>query len=476
MGGGRKVDRGGGRGRDGRRPVVAVLWGDAPKNAGDPAMLECAIEGLRDAIEGVEIVVLSAEGAEPRLGSDVRHAAALDRYLFPSRRGAGGIGSRCRRLILGVRAGWLLLNAFLYRAGYGTLALGRAGKDFLQTLSDSDLLYNAGGGNLNEYWPRNELYPKCLSYLTAWALARPVVLSGQTIGPLEGTAKRLLLRTSLKCVQCVALRDGEQSASFLRSLGFRHPGVAITGDEAISLALPAKDVIDEVFRGEGLPTSGLRIGINLRDPGDMGIGGAPTELGRLLASTLDRIIQNTGARLVFIPLDTAAGEDDRVFMDQVLSAMSRADVVRTVRGEYPPGVIKGLIARMDAQVGMAYHSLLFALSAGVPAVGLYAGQYYRMKIRGLFEMFEMEGLAIRLTSEADVGAAERAVTYVLREQRGLRRAAIDRTGRLASSARWPIEVARRLIVEEGRGMEARRGAVGANTSEPATRRGCVGLR
>ncbi len=460
----------------GPRHVVVVLWGDAPMNAGDPAMLECAIKGLREAIEGVEIVVLSAEGAEPRLEGKVRHGAALDRYLLAPRNRGLKFLSRFPRVALIGRGSWLILNAYLYRLIGRTVALGREGEEFIQVLAGSDLLYNAGGGNLNGYWPRSELYPKCLSYLVAWALAKPIVLSGQTIGPLEGIAKRSLLRASLKRVRLIALRDGQQSANFLRGLGLRHPGMVVTADEAICLEAAPKGVIDKVVDLEGLPTIGIRIGVNLRNPADMGIGGRPKELRSLLAGTLDRIVQTTGAQVVLIPLDTAAGEDDRVFMDQVRNGMFRGDAVRMVGGEYAPAVIKGLISRMDAFIGMAYHSLLFGLSAGVPAVGLYTDEYYRMKNRGLFEMFGMDSLAVRLASQEDIVRVEEAVARVLREREELRRIALERTEKLVERARWPIELARRLILEDGQSVEVENGVMGTPTAAPTPDRGRAGTK
>ena len=54
---------------------------------------------------------------------------------------------------------------------------------------------------------------------------------------------------------------------------------------------------------------------------------------------------------------------------------------------------------MDVVIAVSFHSAVFSLSMNVPTLGLYEGEYYRMKIGGIFNLIGMDNLALNASKE-----------------------------------------------------------------------------
>ena len=114
-----------------------------------------------------------------------------------------------------------LIGAAAERRGW-RVRLWPTARAVLDELVSADLLFNVGGGNLNSIMPR-ELYKKCTTHLAARIMRKPVILSGQTIGPLTkriGDVAVIRIGFPLSALGLVAIMLASQYWTLITALGF----------------------------------------------------------------------------------------------------------------------------------------------------------------------------------------------------------------------------------------------------------------
>jgi polysaccharide pyruvyl transferase WcaK-like protein len=262
-------------------------------------------------------------------------------------------------------------------------------RELLDLFQNSDLIVNYGSGGLNDIWCDSTVYRWSFCYLAARALGKRMIVTGQGIGPLGNALDRKLLCSALDHVDAITVRDFAASAAFLRENGVRRPPVQIAADDAASLRPAPGEEVLRILSDEGVPSDRPLIAFQFRDTAfDRSVGDHDRGL---MAAVADTLIEQTNGRIVFVSTvyNEERGVDDRAAAAAIVARMKRADRVTVLQGLYDPPTVKGIIADADLAVGTSYHFLVFALTTGVPPVALYTGEYYRGKIRGLFDHFEL---------------------------------------------------------------------------------------
>jgi len=236
-------------------------------------------------------------------------------------------------------------------------------------------------------------------YLTARAFRVPVVLSGQTIGPLNNRRDSRYARRVLSKAQLITLRDIGTSRSRLHALGVRGPVVLETADDAIDLPAVSKDqALSALYKEEGsLQEHGLPellVAMNLK--GSLRLYKDPTakdsELDHeieVMAGLADRLIDHYGATLLLIPTGYGVTTDDRDLHRRLVSMVRSPESIVPITGEYTAPLLKGLIALCDFAVGIRYHFCVFAASSTVPFLGMASGIYQRTKLKGLADLCDL---------------------------------------------------------------------------------------
>ena len=150
-------------------------------NAGDEAILCSIIDGLKQTIPSVEIIVLSGNPAETRQLYGVR---AISRVNYP-------------RLII--------------------------------ELSRADLLISGGGSLLQDVTGSLSI-PYYLSIVAVAKLMKvPVMVFSQGVGPVQRSFSATLIRRILSGVQSLTVRD-RQSAQLLTEIGLPEDSIKLTAD------------------------------------------------------------------------------------------------------------------------------------------------------------------------------------------------------------------------------------------------------
>ncbi|WP_353816747.1 polysaccharide pyruvyl transferase family protein [Agromyces sp. SYSU T00266] len=356
---------------------------DGMMHIGDEAMFDAMVDALRD--RGVDAV--TAISAAPEETADRYDLAAVARIGF------SGTRARMDERLEAVRSA---------SGGAPTLADGDPAAAVIEAVAGADAVVIAGGGNLASNWPTHVFERAALGAI-AEELGRPLVVSGQTLGPWLDGPDRALVAELLRSARLVGVRE-PASLALARELGVPTDRLAGTRDDASFLGIgdPRSDAGPDLDAGPGAGGSEPYVLASL----SLHLGGLPRdETVRGLASALDRVADRVGAPVRFHPhfgsLDPGIEAGDEVLHAAVRDAMcSPAEVLQ-------PGDARSAarLARAAAMlVTSRYHPAVFATAAGVPVAALSADDYTAVKLRGATGWWGQDGvipLGLAASGEGD---------------------------------------------------------------------------
>jgi polysaccharide pyruvyl transferase WcaK-like protein len=241
---------------------------------------------------------------------------------------------------------------------------------FWQAITQADVLVVAGMGGITDAF-QTFAYELLDTLDLAIRHDVPTVLFGQGLGPIDNPKLRARARAVLPRVSLIALREGRAGQPLLQQLGVEPDRVIVTGDDAIEIAYQA--------RGEYL---GNGIGVNVRV-------GRYAHVDTDQVTRVGQIVQEAARRhhasIVPVPISRYPVDAD-------------AAVIRRLTARYPdvlhgwedldtPLKVIQQIQQCRIVVTGSYHAAVFALSQGIPAIGLANSAYYADKFLGLAEQF-----------------------------------------------------------------------------------------
>jgi polysaccharide pyruvyl transferase WcaK-like protein len=161
--------------------------------------------------------------------------------------------------------------------------------------------------------------------------------------------------------------------------------IRLLPDPAIRMTPIAPHEAECELAALGLPATSRRVAICMRDftspPAFHAAHYSATfdsrqveSMIRALANVCTEVVDRHGAEVVFLPMNTEPPDDDRIPARQVCGAVDSQVRRRlhVVEKQYGPREMKGILGRMDAVLGIRFHSLVLSSSMGVPA---YAIEY-----------------------------------------------------------------------------------------------------
>lgn len=324
---------------------------------GDLAIALSQLSALRTRFPGSEITLLCRRPA-----GDGHHFQAADSVLpelFPTETSE----PRLRRLLRLLRI------------------LTGLGKDrdmlrFDRLCQAADVLVFCGGGSLGGYGFGNLVLHALCPSLMARRAGLPVCFSAISVHDYKNPVHRLLHKSVLKNADAVTARD-PRSFAVLEMLKV-HGAVGLTADWAWLLPAVDKQEAEALLASEGVTgDSGLRIGINLRsilaiDPEKRASRG-DFDYRQAMARIISELVTRTGAEVVVFSMNRPPASDDLAFAQQVYSRIDQSlqHRVHVLKGDYMPGQIKGMIARLSLFVGTRLHPSLFAISSMVPTLTVH---------------------------------------------------------------------------------------------------------
>lgn len=367
-------------------------------NGGDAAVLLSMIESIkREFGEDVDIKVQAKKhGACRRYYPEVNFIPAIEEREKGT--------NLFEKIFLRLKYPRLLLYAIIERflKIRVSFILTDMEREIIGSYRDNDVVISCGGGFLNDYYP---LHKRTVGFILARLYGCKTVIYAQSVGPFRRYISKLQARWILENASLVTLRD-EKSYNILRNrLNIKNDNIHITADEAHLLPSvdPGNNQVSSIRRK--FPGK-LLVGISIRR---WEFGDIPDKIERqrkisLYISAVREIcihlVNKYNALVVFISTCQGRPEyfiDDSRFADSVIKDLpcEVKENITVTSASYDPRKLKKIMENFDIFVGMRMHTVILAMSAGVPCMGLG----YEFKTEELFRQVGLPEYAVDLKSD-----------------------------------------------------------------------------
>jgi len=227
-----------------------------------------------------------------------------------------------------------------------------------EVIHSCDLFISGGGSLLQDATSFKSLAYYLVLIGTARRAGRKVMVMGQGIGPLRRIASRRLTRHALDKVALITVRDAE-SADLLSQIGVKRPRIEVTADPTFALRPCPPEEAHKLLAEAGVNPDEDVVAVALREwPEAPGIEAAAVNA---LADLAKRHL----ARPLLVPMQMPGD----VEMAQKIRR-SLGDRIAVLPEGCSPAQVMGVISACGMVVAMRLHALIFAASAGVPALGI----------------------------------------------------------------------------------------------------------
>ncbi|WNZ29236.1 MAG: polysaccharide pyruvyl transferase family protein [Candidatus Bathyarchaeota archaeon] len=441
---------------------ILLIGGYGYQDLGDEAQLTAVIENLQHFIPDAHLTILTdnlentKKHQKDDLNIDFSLKYCMNSFSFIRQKNKTSSNENKKKssdatsifsnylcsIILALKFLILILNAQLLKKNKRTFFLNYTLLKFLKTLKKSDMLFCVGGGTLTSVW-RSELYHKSIIIILCRIFEKPIILSGQTIGPFYGFFDRILARYSINQVNLITLRE-RFSTIILKNLGVTKPIIRITADDSITLASESYQRFEYIIKREGIDLNHPLIGINVIGLRYLQKNQTKIEKVKIvLAKVADKLIDEHDARVLFVPIQYGVDGDGSPAID-VLQLMCNKNKAFVLSKMYDAKQIKCIIDHLDFVIGFRYHFNVFALTSGVPAIGIYIDDYYKIKINGIFDLFGQLNYSINVEN-VNYDLLMTLINDVQLKKSNIYFSAIDKTKILKQRSLTSIRFAKKLF-------------------------------
>ena len=256
-------------------------------------------------------------------------------------------------------------------------------RQLAKALFEADLLLVTGCGLLTDAFRSDALM--ILELLEAAAgYGLPCALLSQGVGPIKNYGLFRRAAQVLPQARAIFIREQRAGLPLLEKLSVPRNRIFLTGDDAVEIG----------FR-KNQDMSHDRLGVNLRLAEYSGLDG--TFAGMLRGAIVAKA-QQYRADLAGIPILYRGRCSDL----QTLCSVLPGERHREEDFDTPEKVIRR-ISGCRVVIAGSYHAGVFALSQGIPIVGVVQSDYYRDKFEGLADQFGKGCIVVRADSQKFMG-------------------------------------------------------------------------
>jgi len=323
-------------------------------NAGDEAILKAIINGLKQTVPNLEIVVLSSNPKETKALYNVK---SINRFSY-------------LQIILELQRTSLLIS---------------------------------GGGSLLQDVTGKLTIPYYLSIIKlAQMLNVKTMIFAQGIGPIKSNYLIKKIGNVLDKIDVITVRDKE-SKILLENLEIEN--VELSADPVFFLQPGNKDRIKEILVKEEVPfnESGPWIGVAIRDWDNRSV------FVKEIALALDKLIANYDAQILLIPFHA---DVDKEVLEEIKGNMHADKQTYIISKQYEAHELLGICDLLDLMIGMRLHSLIFAARTKTPIVGIS----YDIKIDSL--MKQLGSCACCNTGDINSSSLYKDAAEILSKKKG----------------------------------------------------------
>jgi len=255
-----------------------------------------------------------------------------------------------------------------------------------------DALHICGGGFLTDTF-RSLLLSKCSLILTFIAQGKPVVLTGQQLGPFTNPFHEKTLYRTLRHAAFVGVRESTDSFAICQKAGLETEHFEIMGDDSFGCPASEDLLVSALLDQYGLEPCKF-IAFNFRT------GFYVKETAKYLQQVAELMLglaNQLQLPILVVPIYIGSDPNNDIEYGKKLAELTQdADILVLDDKNLTPALVKGVMGQAFGAIGVSYHFCTFALGQGVPAICIYDGDYYSQKARGLCGFWKDNRLALSL--------------------------------------------------------------------------------
>ncbi len=250
-------------------------------------------------------------------------------------------------------------------------------KEITKAIKKADLVISGGGTLFQDITSKKSIWYYLGIIKLAQLYRKKVVVAYQGMGPIDTKFYRRMTKGILnkKSVKFVGMRDN-QAIEYAKKIGIKENKIVFSSDMIFMMKPPAKERIDKIINDNvlNLQDNEKLIGISVREWKDK-------DRTDKLAETCDLIVERYNARIVFFPFHKPK---DAEISKIIMHKMKHEDKCTLMPNRYLPSEILGAMGRMNVNIGVRLHSLIFSSISNVPTIGIS----YDPKVDGFMDMLD----------------------------------------------------------------------------------------
>lgn len=364
-----------------------MVHGYSDSNKGDLAIVVGSIIALRELYPGAKITLQSVFSKDdPEFAFHHRFITRMDVEVesmgIPSPYIDSDGHGRARNVVAAMRLArsWLSERLAIWVSDGGNTAPAKA----VRTLKAADVvllkggqyIYNDQGGLRGKLYLWRMLNPVHV----AQRLRKPVVMLGQSVGPLIGEEAREMTKRALALCTRLIVRE-DLSYKLLAELGLETK-TRIAPDMAFLIRPRRPDAGNDAQLLEVGEWIGVTV-VNWSFPGHDDPLGKRTEYVNALVDACVRLHREKGVRFALFPQVTVKhhGESDLDLVARVKAALEAKSIpVHAILEDYWPDEFSYLYSRCRVLIGTRLHSCILAACGSTPVVAI---RYQGYKTEGV---------------------------------------------------------------------------------------------
>lgn len=278
---------------------------------------------------------------------------------------------------------------------------------------DADLIIDAGGGSIfssNKYFFYLGLYQHLYNLWMGKKFNKPVIVAPQSIGPLTKWLDRKVAFYVLKQLDAVIVREKISSRMLLNN-NVTHeliPDVAFLANFIIK---PTEHALKYFTK---IDDTKINIGITVLNwswahQGSRQEEKLITDYLSKISGTLSKLSNNHDVKVWIFPQVSASyGDDDYIVSEMLANMIDEKIEKEIISPDCNASDFCNIYQEMDLFIGSRMHSCIFAISQGVPTLGLA----YQPKTIGTFDLIDLKNYALNIESFDSNVLSQKAIEII----------------------------------------------------------------
>lgn len=297
---------------------------------------------------------------------------------------------------------------------------------YYEHIQQADVAVASGGGFMTDAFEEHAIFILEMLFLVK-KQGKPVAMFGQGVGPVTSPKLLSAMKKVLPLLDMICLREETSGIQLLLDIGVSKDNIIVTGDDAIELSQAARK-----------DSLGKKLGFNVRIADYASID---KEQDILVAKIINNFSNSHETTTVPVPISWYPHENDL----QKISDLLNSNIDNQQLSHHNIDELMQRIGDCRVVVTGSYHAGVFALSQGIPVIGLARSAYYVDKFEGLSGMFKSGVQVIRLDQKDWENELIKALTYSWNNAYSLRDNLRDLANKQVQTSRRAYEEFFKLI-------------------------------